>query len=230
MDEVKNDIAKYTNDNASALETVRREKATLAEENTQLNKTLEQVQTHAATAAANAKAESESALADAKAECARTARKAEELKDEIDLFSNKVEMLEYENTNGKKLVEKKNLFIESLQQSAAQESDELRESIKELKTQLKSKSAELQVFKAKYDRELSVLNEKAKYSETKLTEMTASYEELQQRYEEYLMSTKDSEHNGILSDKYNSLHKDYTALKNDFEQAKLETNEAESNL
>jgi len=60
--------------------------------------------------------------------------------------------------------------------------------------------------------------------------MTSSYEELQQRYEEYLMTTKDSEHNGILSDKYNSLYKDFTALKKDYEQAKLETNEAESNF
>lgn len=44
------------------------------------------------------------------------------------------------------------------------------------------------------------------------------------------MNTKDAEHNGILSDKYNSLYKDYLALKNDYEAAKLETNEAESNL
>jgi len=71
-------------------------------------------------------------------------------------------VLEFENANSKKLVEKKNLIIESLQQSAEQESNELKNSVKDLKSQLKSKSAELQVFKAKYDRELSVLNEKAK--------------------------------------------------------------------
>jgi molecular chaperone GrpE (heat shock protein) len=71
-------------------------------------------------------------------------------------------VLEFENANSKKLVEKKNLIIESLQQSAEQESNELKNSLKDLKSQLKSKSAELQVFKAKYDRELSVLNEKAK--------------------------------------------------------------------
>lgn len=71
-------------------------------------------------------------------------------------------MLEFESNNHKKLVEKKNLVIEGIQQSAEQESSELKDSLKDLKAQLKTKSAELQVFKAKYDRELSVLNEKAK--------------------------------------------------------------------
>jgi hypothetical protein len=46
--------------------------------------------------------------------------------------------------------------------------------LREAQAALKAKATELQVAKAKFDRDLSVLNKKAKYSEQKLVKVTAS--------------------------------------------------------
>lgn len=101
-------------------------------------------------------------LTNTRSQLSRTARKAEEFKGELDILMHKMEVLTGEISNSKKLIEKKDSLIESLKQNNDQENDELKAQLKELKAQLKTKNAELQVGKAKYDRDLTVLNEKAK--------------------------------------------------------------------
>jgi chromosome segregation ATPase len=101
-------------------------------------------------------------LTNSRSQLSRTARKAEEFKGELDILMHKMEVLTGEISNSKKLIEKKDSLIESLKQNNDQENDELKAQLKELKAQLKTKNAELQVGKAKYDRDLTVLNEKAK--------------------------------------------------------------------
>jgi chromosome segregation ATPase len=101
-------------------------------------------------------------LTNSRSQLSRTARKAEEFKGELDILMHKIEVLTGEISNSKKLIEKKDSLIESLKQNNDQENDELKAQLKELKAQLKTKNAELQVGKAKYDRDLTVLNEKAK--------------------------------------------------------------------
>mmetsp|Transcript_32895 Transcript_32895/g.27844 ORF Transcript_32895/g.27844 Transcript_32895/m.27844 type:complete len:144 (+) Transcript_32895:3023-3454(+) len=143
MDEVKQDIASYTSEKTTALDVLYGENAELVDEVALLSKTLEEKQATFETNYASAKSAYESTLRDASAEHAKTARRAEEFKSEVSILSNRAEMLEAEIFNSKQLVEKKNSFIESLQKSTDQESEELREHLKDLKAQLKSKSAEL---------------------------------------------------------------------------------------
>lgn len=79
---------------------------------------------------------------DARTQLSKTARKAEEFKGELDVLIHKVDVLNAEIANSKKLIEKKDSLIESLKQNNDCENDELKAQINEIKAQLKSKTAE----------------------------------------------------------------------------------------
>jgi len=93
---------------------------------------------------------------------------------------------------------------------------------------MKNKDDEISKNKAKYDYDLAILNEKAKYSETKIHEINSSYEELQKRYEEFIKSSKTSEETNLLKDKLNRTLKDYNNLKEKIDNYIYQINSLES--
>ena len=182
MDEVKQEIARYSAQYAEHIDALEGEKVALVASLDDAKLAHEQDLKQHAEALEQASAELQRVEAELQAEHARSARKVDELRVELDIMANKLELLGGKCANDRKLVERKDALLDS--QSATDEHDlgALRIMLREAQAALKAKATVMHVANAKFDRELSVLNDKMKYYEQKPAEVTASYDELQTRY------------------------------------------------